>query len=612
MALIRITLTKQCPLSSGMAYNSYLQDDVYYDKYGFPVIPSWVLRSLLLKTAKTCCQSMEASVIDSVFNGSGPESLYMDDAMPAFYYDMRHALQSNLMLPYDSRMVLNMFSSVVTSNADGKKVRVRELNAGTVFECYFTLGKEWRKTFEEIVDNMHSLLADGTDGVRAVIDWEAERPYTIPQQQKNIVFGSTEETLYEMTYTLFLLSDTFLRNADDQQNNSLSYIPGNEIHEVVMKILGTTPEDFDPERKMNFSFAFVDVDGRRGMPTPMSFSTKKLDKKQLCDRLSKGRLPDDNEQICSMSSSYCTDRDAATVKTRKVVMTKGMFVSPEGSRTIYSAIAAEQAFRGTIIGTEAQLRKITEALNCGRFISIGKHQSIGFGRAYMSIDGVREYGCNHPIMVNAFTLDIVSPLILKNDAGLYYEDNDALLQELEKKIGGNVRLKINTIYKSCIKTAQWNVEWNASTPVILGLKPGSTARISSLDGNMFDISRIMHTYLGCNNDDGYGEIAVHPVVDIYYRKIVSASDHVEKTLLPIGNNGVEGEMFVKRLSERYCKVLATCLGQNDAENVVRFIIEAKMLMSDITDSEPDVDSFVDDYLAGLSTTCKYLLKHERQ
>ena len=590
MSLLRIELLESCNPVSAKSYNALLNEDVFYDNYGLPYLPAWFIRTRLYEIAQ---KIFKPERVKAIF-----DSLILDNALIADVNSFVNAVESSkknfIRFPQN---VLGKFTHIESRYINGVEVGVRMLNRGLIFEQYFTLDDKFHDDFAECVKKFTRFDTDKPSRIESEIIWQYERPRVNAQ----IIKWEDKRKYSRINYKLNLLSDTCITNQLDTNSTSLQYIPGYEI----LRALG----DKFSGLNIKFSCAYPEVENKRGFPVPASFTVLKIDETQLRDKISLGRREGDNSQTKALGNLWAADINNCEIKAVSLELKRGI-ISDEGEKiSDYQAISSGQIFRGFIEADSETLRKIYDYLIQDGYISVGSFNNIGFGRAYLSIDSLEE-SQQEPQNVKEFTLEIMSPLVMKNSEGLYYDTQEALINELEEKLNISGQLEIMRNYKSSVQVVRFCERWDEFYPVEYGMSAGSIFRIKRKDNKEINIAPLKSAFIGEYNESGFGEIFASPSRDIYYRSI--AKSKAAKENLFIESDSKFGKYLLRLLNDDYIKMTAEYFGRLDAEEFYKkfFDENAFITISELAGTHFDKGEILEKYLYGLSEACKNLLKSE--
>ena len=590
MPLLRIELLESCNPVSQKSYNTFLNEDVFYDRYGLPYLPAWFVRMRLYDIARTL---FEAEKADEIFG-----SLMLDNALIADSASFANAIDSSekLFIKFPQN-VLGKFTSIETRYIDGTENRVRVLSRGLIFEEYFTLDDKYAEDFAECVRNFTCLDPSKPSSIESDLDWG----YIRPKLNAHNTRWEDNRRYTRINYRLYLLSETCITNPIETNSTSMQYIPGYEVLRAVREAL-TDAEG------VKCSCAYPDVDGRRGFPVPASFTVLKVDDTQLLDRISLGQREGERSQTKSLSGLWVNDVNAGEVKAVSVELERGV-ISYDGEKfSDYQAISSGQVFRGFIEADSRTLRKVYDALADDGYISLGSFRDIGFGRAYLVIDSLDEEHAPAPQNVKEFMLEVMSPLLMKNAEEVYYSGKDALTCELEGVLDLRDKLEITRICKNTVQVVRFCESWDEFLPVEYALSAGSVMRVRRKDGQDINIAPLQSAFIGEYNESGFGEVFAAPARDIFYRTLAKSKARKENLLTYADPK--PGRYLLRSLNDDYVKMIAEYFGRLDAEEFYTKFFEDNTFaaVSELAGTHIDKAEVLEKYLYGLAETCRILLK----
>ena len=175
MPLLRIELLENCYITSGDTYNSYIKEDVFFDRFGFPFVPAVYIKKRLSDVAQSVISSTQ---IEQTFGRNHERGcLVLDNALVENRDSMLMEITGSDD-PYISNAsnILGQFTSYYTYYRRGKEYRARYLKSSLIFESYFELEKEYREPFEQCVNLLDILSYDRKSHVTCSIDWEYQKP----------------------------------------------------------------------------------------------------------------------------------------------------------------------------------------------------------------------------------------------------------------------------------------------------------------------------------------------------------------------------------------------------------------------------------------------------
>lgn len=314
-----------------------------------------------------------------------------------------------------------------------------------------------------------------------------------------------------LDYTIHLMTPASLHAPYEDGAKTYLYIPGGDVRAVLSE--AADEKLSEALEGMRFSHAYIAGDGERLYPVPLCMSVVKLDKEQLRYRLSPGKDPARIEQNVTLYGAYTDNFLDHFMR----------YIKPETERintddgTRYEALSAGQAFRGTVYGTDEQIRLLAAHLREHSRFSVGKATEDGYGEACLELCGAREEVIRGEELSACFDAACLSDTLLLDDEGMPSCRAEEMLREMERLLGIPGGLEIVGRYTEVYKDFRCNYSWNQDGPVVRCLKAGSVLRIRTKDGKPVNIFPLRHCFIGENTRNGYGEMAAYPATDMYYR-----------------------------------------------------------------------------------------------
>lgn len=387
-----------------------------------------------------------------------------------------------------------------------KGYNVRYLKSGLVFIANILFDPDELPTMKEQLEGITKIgvTDDGIDGRVSVELCSTSQTYSdAPDLLPNCSYSSLD-------YSVMFLSPGCFHAPYADGVKTYSYIPGEYVREELrLTMMEETDVNID---WLRFSNAYIGNETQRLFPVPLCVSVVKSDREQLRYRLSSGKDPSITEQDVSLQGSFTDTVQGHIVN----------YTTPETERIVsdsnecYDALSAGQIFRGTIYGSDNDIRKIARWLSSHPAANIGTLSEEGFGEIVCSVDSVNEDVIETKILAEHFDLCCLSDTLIINDEGMPSCKAEDLLKEIEFVLGYNTKLQIIGKYTGVSNDHSINLRLKADRSVTRCISAGSVLRIRSVDGPI-DISKILHTFIGERTEIGYGEITVYPSRESYYR-----------------------------------------------------------------------------------------------
>ena len=315
---------------------------------------------------------------------------------------------------------------------------------------------------------------------------------------------------HALDYSVLLVTPTCFYQPYADGPATSQYLPGSEIHELLRKSSVIADE---AEEKIFCTNAYLSDGKTRLLPVPICACLVKNDKTQLRYRVAPGRDPHRREQPSVLDNCYTADSESHLI----------VYTSPETERIhpqegqMADALTAGQTFRGTIYGSDSQIRRIAAFFRKNAVFNLGSFTREGFGEACFIINRVREKAPKTHIFTDCFDISCLSDTLILNDAGMPAVSADDLLGEIEYILNAPGELTIESKYTGIYKDYSKNIRWNRDGAISRCIAKGSILRAKRKDGQTMDISPILHTFIGEFQSDGWGEIRTTPAREGYYR-----------------------------------------------------------------------------------------------
>ena len=602
MGIITIELTEDFRGNFGNRGGSSIDEEVFYDAFGFPYFPAWVIRNTLYAAAEEVLGEEERAAIFG--DGQKAGALRMENAIIGY----RESMKCGVIALHDNRIaglqpVLRKFTKVGKFYRDGQEKTARLLNRGLIFEQCIRLDPSYRQALEKLLAKCRCLQG-GTGRIKLEADWERgenevygtlDKRDTYPSDGK--VFGDTDAC--RLYYSLKLLSPVCISEAWDTSYETRTYIPG----ELLLRAL---PIEQEKEKRIKASYAFSEIGGKRSEPVSIAFSVLKTDRSALRDRLSSGRRPDDYDQISRLSELYTDGTGKEEVTSRSVEREYGTvrFLGPEGEKTVsYHAIRPEQVMRGFFEGPAEVLSEISNALKKDPYLKLGSLTDAGLGLCRIEPDERLDTLSEENEDAGEIRAELLSPAALRLGNGLYTDTAEALLLAL-RRLYGIDDLVLVSFLRETRMVQGYTPEWPKTHQVMYLMKEGSSFRVKSESGKRIPVGQET-VFIGDFTADGFGEVRITPMEDHYYRKMVFSPFSRYDAAPERVYDPKPGKQFIRALREEHAKKLALALGQADGEDFYRvYYRKARGFLDTLLDYEPDEQMVMERYLQGIQEACR--------
>jgi len=538
--MIRIELRGDLAFESRIKLGEGFCCDVYCDALGIPYLPLG--------------EVMGGRELPPV-----AERMAVGLARPDGYFGIvREAVRLARLIPDAARRIRSLYTDERLDAATG--LRMRSVRAGQVFVVPFDVSladlAEAACAIESITQI--GIVADGITGeVSCTVVEEPDLRPQGPEESELLDFGSLD-------YSLLVCSPTALFAPFENGDKTLGYVGGAEVRRA-LSALAASGVDTPDLTDMRFSNAYVTLDGIRQVPVPMCLSVVKLAREQLRYRLSPGKDPSRVEQDVALAGAYGSGFcEHHVTHTRPLVE---RIVSADGE--LFDALEAGQVLKGTIFGTNEQLRSVARLIRRRPYLTFGALVDEGYGLCHLSVDGLREDAIPHEVMMSRFDVACLSHVIVLGDDGMPATQPQDLLGEVERVCGLAGALEVEGAYTGVYVDHSDRFGWGSQGPVTRCLQMGSILRLRTRDGRLVDVSNIMHAFVGEGTADGYGEIMCLPAIDEYYRvtTLVAPDTYTRLPEASVREANV-GVAMLRRVLRELARDGVSALADIDATDVV--------------------------------------------
>lgn len=386
-----------------------------------------------------------------------------------------------------------------------KQYSIRYLRAGLIFKAgIFFSDSEVEKIREALARITHIGITDyGITGEVSVMLCEE------PDVQFELTHSAQcRFTSVDISYQM-ITPTCFYTPYSDGAKTAL-YIPGAVIKDKLLNNMGEKLSG--GSEGLIFSNAYISDNGKRFLPTPTCVSVVKLDREQLRYRLAPGKDPRITEQDVGLEGTYV---DNVCEQMVSYTAPETVYInSSDGVK--YEALSAGQVFKGTIYGTDEQIRSIIDYVSDHPYTHLGTLSNEGFGETLQKIDCAKGKKLPAENLSRCFDLCCVSDTLIINEKGMPTCRAEDLVKEIEYVLGMRGKLRIVGKYTNIFSDFSREIGSVYDRPVTRCLAKGSVLRLETV-GEPIDISKISHCFIGERTGEGYGEILSYPSCGDYYR-----------------------------------------------------------------------------------------------
>lgn len=600
---IKIELLSDLCVSDGGVYNSSLDIDVCYDRYGFPTIPGKRLRGCLREAALEL-NDWGVNINTEYLFGTGKEGaahIRLSSAQVEGYEEIVEVIRKNKDAKiFHPQNVLGCYCYIRTQNSidyetgvsKDKTLRtMRVVKKGTVFYADVQLPEDKNKVMEflkccYVMKHMGISRTRGLGEVKlSVFDMDGNE---IKPDSDLVYRNLSSKTIYEecpdadcLEYTLYLKEPVICKSVNGGEANSLDYIDGGKIFGLVANaVKDNDKENFDlfKQNDLVFSNAYLSTDGKRLQEVPACYYNIKDNKEVYVNKSheKKASAEDKNEkkyQLNQMKHCYISVDETGILKKYDVDMEEhyhhrrpsdksiGRAYSDDNEDSKFyqiSSISAGQEYKGFLMGSCEQITAIVDALKKNDTYYIGYGRSSEYGKVELRNVTTKKVANSFDTLYGRrFMITLLSPTIIYGDNAMYTTDRKYLKEEilyaLELENEDSVKMVSDTSYINYADVAGYNVTWRKNKPVIECFDKG-TVLILEFDKDV-QIKREKKIFIGERNQEGYGEIdvCVCDQDDTRYQCLIEkdTSDSKEKKV------NTDEHIIAKRICDNlfkgYCK-----------------------------------------------------------
>lgn len=615
---IKIQLLSDLCTYSGESYNSMVDADVSYDRYGIPNIPAKRLKGCIREAA---LEMKELGIIsqdqfEEIFGKEGEQraAFSLSNACIFDYEETTDALNC---CPYEElktpQNVLDQYTCTRTQTAvdpesgvaDENSLRtIRVVRKGLRFQAECNWEKE--VSAPEILGQAVSLVKHiGMARTRGLGMVDMVLVDTEQRKRPHVLFEKKQ--LGEQNcirYVIRLKSSLICKSPQGNQTVTEDYIAGSKILGL---IAGSMKKDeyrelISGSRELTVSNAYVMNGKKRCTPARISFYKEK---DQSYDSEGNMWLKDmllvqDNEEIRNRQMvpakiPYMDDEGCVQTVTTEISYhhqrpedkSVGRATGEDGSSFYQlSAISQGQSFCGYIYADRGQAERIIEAVNGLGEIRMGYGRSSEFGAVDFVLDQVLPVK-NNSQKAKTAVVTLVSDMLLYNERGMLSTDIQVLEQYL-RSLTGAEDLKIENPYLRFAVTGGYNVTWKCRKPISYAFGKGSVFLINS--ASEVDFGSLDGSFIGERVSEGYGEIQVNQLEkdsNICVRKKKTGSSvHKLKMSFPLMECLLQSE-FERRIQSMIREKLAQYQAdrQNNAEGMKAAVSKLRVMFKNETSYE---------------------------
>ncbi len=540
---IKIELLSDLCTYSGETYNSTVDTDVVYDRYGIPYIPAKRLKCCL---REACIELVDFEIMKDEefkklfgYEGSNQSAFSLSNAYLLNYDSMvcelKNAKEKEMIT---AQKVLDLFTytryqtAINLENGTAQKNSLRAMRVikkGLIFEAELNwnhLNINVDSTEYGILKKAASIVKHiGCGRTRGLGLVDIKLVATESKETDKVLFEESDITdNNKIYYKIHLEAPMICKAPTGNQAVTQDYIAGS-------KILGLLAGQFDlaeyqeliKDSELIVSNAYIMCGKERTIPARNSWQKEKnqeYDKNGKMIVLDMLCNPDVSEkQMTSANLHYVdvkgnvigVDTEISYHHKRPDNKSIGR-VTGEDNSSFYQleSIQAGQSFGGYIIANKKQAEKIVHVVKELQHVRMGYAKNAEFGAVIFQLTKVEPIKETVEIIHDA-AVTLVSDLIMYNEFGTPSTSIVCLEQYLKEALDINNSDDF-TIEKTFLKfgiIGGFNTTWKMMKTVIPCISKGSVFVIHSKQG--FDKGKFVHLFLGERVSEGYGEVQIDKI-----------------------------------------------------------------------------------------------------
>lgn len=566
---LKIELLSDLCVSDGGSYNSFIDTDVCYDTYGFPYIPSKRLKGCFRESCLELNDWGKQIPLEELFGTEGKEVNKAKFTISNAYLENVEQYKkiiddSNNLLLFHPQNVLSKYTYVryqtsvdyETGSAKDHSLRtIRVVNKGNVFVSEIEMDEKYFNYFEQIVSITTNIGINRTRGLGEVKISIYKKDDIELNNTNTIQIDDNSNKLY---YHIDLKEPIVCKGFNSNDLNTMDYIEGNKILGVIaggLKKEGKDFVEFLNKDELFISNAYIEYNGHRMGEMPASYYTFK-NEKNFCYDSSQYIIKDEDKdkQPSKMKHSYIYLEDGKLHKSSIAISNSYHHSRPEDKSYGHSlesndesskffaisSINEGQRFGGFITGSHEQIETIYNILN-NKECRMGFGRSSEFGKVRIIVDKPEE-ASSKQVKGKKIAVKLESPAIIYGENASYSVNKNDLIKEINNILDIDEKV-VPAVYLNLTTIGGFNVTWGCRKPIIQAFDKG-TVLVYEFN-NDTEITLNSKTYIGERIQEGFGEISICELNDLYQKEILLYKDNKN-----VENKSVDGkQIFVKELAD---------------------------------------------------------------
>lgn len=542
-------LSDTCP-ASGAVYNSAVDTEVEYDRYGLPFISGKRIKGCLRESALQLFDWGKKVPIEELFGSKGSQSgcLVIDNARVPEYErcckELEEEEDAKLTHPMN---VLGLFTSLryQTSLEHGiakqEALRCqRVLKKGNCFESMVSFPEAYYDTMNDICKITRHMGMNRTRGMGEIairlepVEEEQEKKKPIHYEEIRKTDLEDERT-YRLSFHLKLQEPVIVKSIDKGQENTKDYLEGSKILGMIAGWLGKEEyRKIMEDEPVCCSNLYLSEGKNRGIPVPVSYrKVKDSADQKIYDYASDSKVEGNQEetegkQMEGVESGYLIQGKNGKIIQNVETQVRYHHSRPEdksyghalknGQGEFYqmSSIVEGQSFAGFLQAKGWQMEKILLKMEDKGQVRIGYGKNTEYGKAQLILNEVSLLEEKTEPKLGSCLLYLLSPVLFYDQNGMASCDVSDLMEGLSyylsEKTGREICLEADPMerYLNYAMTGGWQTTWHAPKQTLVLLNKGSVIRIKERDGKPLPVSTESF-FFGERTAEGFGEMMLCPV-----------------------------------------------------------------------------------------------------
>lgn len=555
---MKIKLLSDMCVSDGGVYNSSVDIDICYDKYGFPYIPAKRIRGCLRECAielQDWFQIKEKTIRwKKMFGEEGCSTnraaVRINDAHLEGYKEMRKLAEENAgKTVFHPQNILNHFTYIRTQTAinyetgvaDKASLRtMRVADKELVFEAEVDMDQAYKEELESCCAVFHSIGVSRTRGL-------GEIQVTLEpcdSEQIKVKHEPYEEGAEILQYQLFLEEPVICKSVNGGESRTLDYIEGSKMQGLLIENADSREEFLKimNSAELFCSNAYISQNHIRCTEVPSYIYSVKNDSAHYVNKLYPEPVCVKEEalQLNAMKHCYISFDEKQRLHKASVKIEEryhhrrpedkaaGRAAAEEsGNSQFYqmSSIEAGQSFQGYFAGSPSQIKAIYEILSKQDTYHIGYSRTSEYGKVRLRITGTKKIEPSEPVRAKKFCVKMEAPVIVYNENAFYSTDPRDLIGEVNAVLGisEDIDKLLATseekqeeesgvrIYARYTMSGGYNTTWKCPKPTIAAFDKGTVLLYSLKEETELTIPPVL--MIGERVSEGYGEASIQILDD---------------------------------------------------------------------------------------------------